>query len=446
MSSVCGLRSGDARHLLEVIGETYFPVDVTITSPPYWNQKDYDSPQQIGFGQTRQDFLTDLGSVLQQCLHLTKKTGSLWLIVDDFWVRRVLQMLPFEIAQCAQSAGWVLRDMIVWDKGHDLPYHAKGQMRHVSELIFFFTKTKSTEFKFEIDRIKTLDGLSKWWVDFPERFNPKGKTPTNVWQIPVRTQGTWRKPSGLDHHCPFPTELVARIIELTTDPGDVVLDPFAGSGVVLAVAEAMGRQFVGCEVNPAYIEMYQQTVRGQVAEEWKEIQEWQRRHTAALIDFEQTILKLRALKFARQVTRPLKGALTPENFSSVHSIICTAKIPEEFQPGLRFKVEVSIVVNGNKEDYSKAIEVVKTRALRPPLTQYNISSVISLEQRDSFALSLNGLADQKYFLYPKHQTRRSFDNAPLQDWLSQNSLDSYKFEDRVPLLSNIDVDVEWALQ
>ena len=247
----------DARRMIELFNPNKSSVDVTITSPPYWNLKDYGVRNQIGYGQTKEEYLADIKKILKDCLLITKSTGSLWLIVDTYREKGELQLLPLEMAELAQEVGWKLREIIVWDKQHSVPWHSKGRLRHISEFILFMTKTDN--YKYYVDRIKNLDEISKWWVDFPERFNPKGKTPTNIWHIPIRSRGTWRKPSNLNHYCSFPTALVARIIEITTDPSDLVMDLFAGSGVVLAQAEVMGRQYMGFEVNKEYIQMFEET-------------------------------------------------------------------------------------------------------------------------------------------------------------------------------------------
>jgi DNA modification methylase len=315
----------DARLLTEVLPSTHPCVDIIITSPPYWNLKDYGATNQIGHGQTKGEYLADIEKVLSDCLAVTKSTGSLWLVVDTYRESRELQLLPLGLAERARQVGWRLRDLIVWDKQHSVPWQAGGQLRNISEFILFMTK--SDGYKYYVDRIKTLDELSKWWVDFPERFNPKGKTPTNIWSIPMRPRGTWRKPSKLDHYCSFPTALVARIIELATDPGDLVMDPFAGSGVVLAQAAAMERHYIGFEINQEYVRMFEETVKDEVAADWEEIKVWRKSQEAARTDFEQTILKLRALKYARQVTRPFLRTITTEQRALIQAILCLASIP-----------------------------------------------------------------------------------------------------------------------
>ena len=431
--------------MAEVISEPI--VDTVVTSPPYWKQKDYGSDQQIGFGQEKEAYLDDLQRVLEESLAATKSTGSLWLVVDDYWKRGKLQLLPFDIADCARKAGWHLREMIVWDKNQALPFrNGKGRMRHSSELIFFATKTENTEFKFDINEIKTLDGLSKWWVDFPERYNPKGKAPTNIWSIPIRTQGSWRKPSKLKHHCPFPTELVARMIALATDPEDVVLDPFAGTGVVLAVSEAMNRRFIGFDVNADYKEMYEETVREQIMEEWEEVEQQRKKQREERVDFESTIMKLRALKFARQVTRPFLEVISAEEQERVRAVVCEADIPDRYVRREKYDVRVSVIVDDLCETFEEGIEKSKERATQPPLTQYSINPQISLLAEGDFDLSLNGQKKKSYFMYPRYKPRKYSKEKLLGEWFQNGEIKTHKTEGKVPLLANVGVDVEWALK
>ena len=432
----------DIRLLTGVLSSTDPCVDAIITSPPYWNLKDYGAPDQIGHGQTKGKYLDDMEEVLRDCLLVTKPTGSLWLVVDTYREGREVQLLPFELAEHARQVGWKLRDLIVWDKQHSVPWHRKGQLRNISEFILFMTK--SDDYRYYVERIKTLDELSKWWVDFPERFNPKGKTPTNIWSIAMRPRGTWRKPSKLDHYCSFPTALVARIIELTTNPGDLVMDPFAGSGIVLAQAAAMGRRYIGFEVNKEYIRMFEETVKDEVAAEWEEMKAWRRSQAGVKVDFEQMIMKLRSLKYVRQVTRPFLEALKPEQQAQVRVILCIASIPNEYQRGRPFDVKILIVVDRDLPEFKIALETARNRATRPPLTQYGIrsdieiSTYLDLEQQSD-------LPNQAFYLYPKYKPRSYTASGPLQNWFEKGRLEKLAEDGKVPMLANIAVDVAWVL-
>jgi len=433
----------DARLLIKILSSTEPCVDVIVTSPPYWNLKDYEAPNQIGHGQTKGEYLDDMEKVLRDCLVVTKPTGSLWLVIGTYREGKEVRLLPFELAEHAHQVGWKLRDLIVWDKGHSVPWQAGGQLRNISEFILFMTK--SDNYKYYVDRIKTLDELSKWWVDFPERFNPKGKTPTNIWSIPMRPRGTWRKPSKLDHYCSFPTALVARIIELATDPGDLVMDPFAGSGVVLAQASAMERHYIGFEINQEYVRMFEETVKDEVVADWEEIKVWRKSQEAARTDFAQTILKLRALKYARQVTRPFLGTITTEQRALIQAVLCLASIPEEYQRGRPFDVKVLVVVDQKLPEYETALEATRSRAARPPLTQYGIRSDILVTTYSDLQRQTE-LFDSTFFLYPKYKPRKYTASSSLRGWFEEGLLERLAEDQKVPMLANVAVDVAWVLE
>ena len=430
----------DVRLLTEVLSTAEPCVDVIITSPPYWNLKDYEAPNQIGYGQTKDEYLSDMRKVFNDCLAVTKPTGSLWLVVGTYREEGELHLLPFELAEIARGAGWKLRDLIAWDKQYSVPWQAKGQMRNTVEFILFMTK--SDVYKYYVERVKTLDELSKWWVDFPERFNPKGKTPTNVWSIPIRLRGAWRKPSKNEHYCSFPTALVARIIELTTDPGDVVLDPFAGSGVVLAQASAMKRHYIGFEINKEYIRTFEQAVKDEVNADWKEMLTWRKTLQNAQIDFEQTIMQLRALKYTRQVTRPFKETLAPEQ---IQAILCIAAIPDKYQRGRPFDVKVFIVADQSLPKFEEALTLARNRSARPPLTQYGIRSEIQLCNYSDLK-RYPGILDHTLYLYPKYKPRSYIGSSSVESWFEEGKLKKLSEVGKIPMLANVAVDVAWVLK
>ncbi len=432
----------DARRLTEIVSPTAPIADVVITSPPYYNLKNYDAADQIGYGQNKDQYLADVEAVLRNCFTITKPRGSLWLVIDDYREDGILQLLPWEICQRATKAGWKLRDQIVWDKQHTIPWASKGHMRKVFEFIFFFTK--SDNYKYKVDRVKILDEVSKWWVDFPERFSPKGKTPTNIWQIPIRRQGTWPLPSKVDHHCPFPTALVARIIELATNPGDVVLDPFAGSGVALAQAAAMKRHFIGFEINKKYVQMFERIVKDEIAKEWREMKEWRRLHKKTQDKFEQTVMKLRALKYARQVSSPFLSEHAYTNRNGSKAILCVTSIPPHFRRDKALDVSVWIIVDKLAIKHKKALKEALSLKTHPPLSQFGIASEIKLMTTATLRKKTEML-DRRFYLYPAYRPRKYVSSFTLRRWLSENNGD-HMADAKVPLLANIAVDVAYALK
>jgi len=234
----------------------------TITSPPYSDMKDYGHAEQIGWGQSYEEYLVEMRRIFRSIYRHTGDDGSLWVIADTLRPRdqsgraRRLEPLPFQLAEEAEQADWMLRDVIIWEKDKTLPWSGRGRLRNTFEYVLLFVK--SDKFKYYVDRVRDPIHLEQWWVKWPERYNPQGKVPTNVWSIPIPVQGSWKN-TDLQHMCPLPPDLVERLILLSTDPGDVVFDPFAGTGVVIAEAERLGRRGLGIELVGKHVRAYSKT-------------------------------------------------------------------------------------------------------------------------------------------------------------------------------------------
>jgi len=196
-NNLFGYHIQDSRNIKDIIKGKL--VDVIITSPPYWNLKDYGVDNQIGFGQNYEKYLDEMIDILNSCKDILKDKGSMWIVVDSFKKGGNVRMLPFEIADKLQKKGWHLQDIIIWQKDKTLPWSSKGKLRNIFEYVLFFTKNNN--FNFFVDNLREID-LKKWWPKYPERYNPKGKVPSRVWEIPIPVQG-WGK-SWVRHFCPFP--------------------------------------------------------------------------------------------------------------------------------------------------------------------------------------------------------------------------------------------------
>jgi len=290
----------DARNLQSVLAEEFDDsaeeVDAIITSPPYADMQDYgEEEEQIG-EQAYEDFLADLTEIFRQCYEVAADDATLWVITDTYKRHNRIVRLPFDIAdevenlynqqecgdcsvhlhrlresgrlQCPNceryydplDQSWRMEDHIIWDKKRTRPWRRKGQLRNTYEHISMFSKSDDFEYNIDDIRITDTDELSRWWVDYPERYNPKGKVPTNIWRYEIPKQGQWG-PKLNFHPSPFPEALVERIVRLATDEGDTVLDPFAGVGTTLAVARKLGRNAIGFELNQEFIEFYTEHLR-----------------------------------------------------------------------------------------------------------------------------------------------------------------------------------------
>ncbi|WP_100116472.1 DNA-methyltransferase [Snodgrassella alvi] len=290
---------GDSRNLLSKIKP--LSVDVTITSPPYFDMKDYGYPNQIGYGQDYNTYLNDIKGVFKNVYEVTKDTGSLWVIIDTFRRDGEVIPLPFDFAKQASEIGWKLQDIIIWKKDKTAPWSRKGVTKKIFEYILFFSK--SPNFKYFSDRVREVKYLKEWWIRYPERYSPNGKSLEEIWEFSIPVQGAWGN-SYIRHFCPLPEDLVRQIILLTTDEGDVVFDPFSGSGTVPAQAAFMKRKYYGFELNKNYIEMFNTYLNDNLEKKLVA-------YNTAKLSLEQTsfrnkIIGLRILKYIRVLSNNLK--------------------------------------------------------------------------------------------------------------------------------------------
>lgn len=291
----------DVREITTVLSKK--SVDVVITSPPYFDMKDYGHSCQIGYGQKYEEYLKDMEFVFKNICNITKDTGSLWVVIDTFRKSNQVVPLPFDFANRIKEVGWKLYDVIIWNKDKTVPWSRKGQTRKIFEYVLFFVKTD--KFKYHINRVRNYNPnmLKKWWIKYPERYNPSGKAPEEIWTYNIPTQGSWGN-GYIRHFCPLPVEMIEKIIRLTTDEKDVVLDPFAGTGSVLAQAKYMNRRPVGFELNKKYIKMYEKYMR-KTFKKGRKKYEALKKQSISQNKFQKIIIELRILKVARLIYRLL---------------------------------------------------------------------------------------------------------------------------------------------
>jgi len=289
-----GVRVGDARSIRDMFSSLKGEFSAIVTSPPYADLQDYRVPNQIGFGQSMQNYLVDLRSVFEACADLSTDNAAMWLVVGALRRQGEVILLPQIVAGEARGAGWKVREVVTWEKSKGLPFTKHGEFRDVTEQVMLLSK--SSEYRFDPSSLLIPEPQSPWWVRYPERYSPEGTRPTNVWRIAIPTQGSWRQ--GPAHSCPFPHELTYRMLSAITDAGDRVLDPFAGVGSVPALANAMDRRGYGVDLASRYVSQYPAVL--QDAARWWAVKRLVLEESEARRDIlRQTIIQLRLLKFAR---------------------------------------------------------------------------------------------------------------------------------------------------
>ena len=267
-------------------------VDMCVTSPPYYNLRDYKNSGQIGAENTVKDFVENLCKVFDEIHRILKPTGSCWVNIGDTYDKKRLLQVPsrFEIAMC--DRGWHLRNEIIWSKPNPQPISSKDRFWGNHEKFFWFVKDVKKYYfnrdailvpqaEISIRRMFSKNNMSKR-KDFnasdkegfaissnsqdkhyarmreemgiDKEFNyeeliKSGKCPTrpefDTWSVPsVTYKGA--------HFAVYPPELIEKPILSCCPEQGIVIDPFMGSGTTGEVAKLNNRRYIGLELNPEY--------------------------------------------------------------------------------------------------------------------------------------------------------------------------------------------------
>jgi DNA modification methylase len=270
MEAAARIICGDAIKVLKTLPAGH--VALTVTSPPYFRHRDYGISGQIGQEATLEEYLDRIGAILAELLRVTDQIGTCFFIVGDTYRNRKLLLVPHRIALLAGDVGWTVRNDIIWSKADPAPESPKNRWRSGHEHIVFMAKCASG-YRFNADAVRvpySASTLQRWGGgqsyggsksgsrrnenDSRMRdgqifmLNPRGCLPTDVWRLPSSN-------TSAQHYATFPEQLIRPIIEACSNPGELVLDPFSGSGTTCRVAITLGRQALGIDLNPVYVAM-----------------------------------------------------------------------------------------------------------------------------------------------------------------------------------------------
>jgi DNA modification methylase len=249
-------------------------VQSAVTSPPYWNLRDYGADGQLGLEGTPQAYLANMVAVFRELRRVLRDDGTLWLNIGDSYSNKNLSGwckgselvgMPWHLAFALQQDGWYLRSEVIWHKPNPMPESVKNRPTRCHEQVFLFSKNR----KYAYDAT-AIEEPAIWADDKRSgagRIRYGGKrngdagtgqesfvsikatrNKRTVWQVAVQHfKGA--------HFAVFPEKLVEPCLLAGTQPGDIVVDPFSGSGTTGVVAVRHGRHFVGLELNPEYAQM-----------------------------------------------------------------------------------------------------------------------------------------------------------------------------------------------
>ena len=236
----CTIHVGDCIEVLQTMERE--SVDLIVADPPYNIGIDYGQGKKADL---RDDYGVWCWNWLYECRRILKPHGSIWVISG--------QEHGADIDIAMRKCDLIIRNRITWHETFGVYCHNK--FGRTSRPIYYAVKD-AKRFKFNKAAVTVPSDRQTKYGD--KRAAAGGKIIGDVWQI-NRVCGTFKeRVKGVPTQ--LPSELVARIIAVSSNPGDVVLDPFAGSGTTLAVAKQMGRNATGIELNPEYAEIARKRV------------------------------------------------------------------------------------------------------------------------------------------------------------------------------------------
>jgi site-specific DNA-methyltransferase (adenine-specific) len=278
--------TGDARTTLAKLPSEM--CRTCITSPPYLRQRDYGHRDQIGQERTPERFISRLADVFDEVHRLLRKDGTLWVNIDDTYSKKQLVGIPWRLAFELQRRCWVWRAEIVWAKA-STPEPAKDRPTRAHESVLLFAKNSHYFYDYDAllephDNPWAIDCIAKAQAlglsgrprndpffskekrrqngtrgitraEYGALMNPRGKNKRDVWAINAeRFTGAYLAvmPVGLAETC----------ILAGSEKGDVVLDPFCGSGTTGVAALNNGRRFLGVELVAKFVQLATDRLNG----------------------------------------------------------------------------------------------------------------------------------------------------------------------------------------
>jgi DNA modification methylase/ParB-like chromosome segregation protein Spo0J len=244
--------------MLELADKT---VTSIVTSPPYFAMRDYGNGEsELGLESSRKEYLKNLINIFNECKRVLKDDGSLMVNINEKVENGSYRGVVHQFVWAMLNNGWDLNDEIIWLKKN--PQYTEGNRSVRShEYIFHFVKKGCKDFFYDTELAKKVsdpDGFCVYGTDNRPKFFSGMDFRGNA----LRTNGANTcelrkqcKEEGfhLTHSATFPLEVPTLLVLLTSKPGDLVVDPFNGTGSVGEVCRYSGRNYVGYELNPQFI-------------------------------------------------------------------------------------------------------------------------------------------------------------------------------------------------
>ena len=311
--------TGGAYDMLDYIPTEY--VHCCVTSPPYWNLRDYDNSNDLGHEESPQTYVTSLCDIFEKVHRVLRSDGTLWLNIGDSYSDKNLVGIPWKVAERLKEMGFVLRSDIIWHKTNAMPDTTKDRPGVSHEHIFMFSKSRHYFYDYyavsknknirDVWSVPTSGSSKQHYASYPEKLiapcimagtsehgvckscgapfvrlydysdeyakiQGKGYVEKNYRQRLEETYRTEGK-RGIQPLPSVETMYVTVGWEATCEcwnqheerEAATVLDPFMGSGTTARVAKKLGRNYTGIEINPDYLGVIQETTSQEEIFTWQ---------------------------------------------------------------------------------------------------------------------------------------------------------------------------------
>ncbi len=389
MKTIHKIVQGDSRQMNLVTDES---VHIVITSPPYWQLKDYGTDAQIGYHQSYESYINNLNLVWKDCHRVLHPGCRLCINIGDQFARSVYygryKVIPIrtEIIKFCETIGFDYMGAIIWRKVTttnttggatimgSFPYPRNGILKLDYEFILLFKKQGKSPMPTQKQKDLSIISKEDWNTYF-----------TGHWYFAGAKQD--------GHIAMFPEELPARLIRMFSFSGDIVLDPFLGSGTTSMAARNLGRNSIGYEINQSFMPIIKQKLnvrQGDISGTEHEFL-----MDASTINFQEEIEKL------------------PYIFKDPHKL--DKKIdPKDLQFGSRIDQN-----SPEREEYFSVKEVISPELIR--LSNGLLVRLIGVRENKA----MNGLAVN--FIIEKTKGQKVFLRYDQQKHDSQNRLLCYVY-------------------
>ena len=224
-------------------------VDLTVTSPPYDNLRDYKG------------YSFDVESIAKELYRVTKKGGVVVWVVGDKIINGNKTLTSFKQALIFQEVGFKVHDVMIYKK-KNTPFMRSNAYTNCFEFMFVFSKGKVNTFNPIMEKTarngyemlvsnKKADGINNKVLG---KLNEE-KVKTNIWEYAVGLGGTTTDRIAFKHPAVFPEKLAADHIGSWSNEGDLVFDPMCGSGTTCKMALLLKRNYIGCDISQEYVDV-----------------------------------------------------------------------------------------------------------------------------------------------------------------------------------------------